>query len=200
MFKVIFVVLGGVGLVLVIALVYHSNSSVVSQGPVVSVQRDSESVDPTEDEESTPGEATSLGSLLGCNQPAPPPIAFHVGRPPGEADTPDLSTPAVAVHTVLSLIEQGATDELDLCFVEETEDTVSELYPAYLGHPIELAEVVEEAESAEVVWKATVHTEFSRGGRSRAPGESITLRTRLVRVEDLWKLLKLHEGENNGLQ
>jgi len=87
MFKVICVVLGGVALALVIALVYHSESSVVSQGPMVSVQRDRESLDPTEDEESTVGEGISLGSLLGCNHPAPPPIVFYVGPPPDAADT-----------------------------------------------------------------------------------------------------------------
>jgi hypothetical protein len=198
MFKVIFVVLGGVALVFAIALVYHSKSSVVSQGPPDSVQRDSESVDPTEDEESAAGEATSLGSLLGCNNPAPPPIAFHVGPASGQPDSPDLSTPAAAVHSVLSLIDQGATDKLAPCFVEETGDTVSKLYPAYLGHPIELVEVIEEDQCAELIWKATVHTAFSRDGRNGSPGETITLKTVLVRVEDVWKISRLFDGVQDG--
>jgi hypothetical protein len=200
MFKVILVVLGGLGLILVIALVYHSESSAIFQGPVVPVQGDIQSVDRTEDEESTAGQGTSLGSLLGCNNPATPPISIHVGRAPDSADTPDLSTPAVAVHSVLSLIDQDATDRLAPCFIEETDDTVSKLYPRYLGHPVELVEVIEKGESAEVIWNATVHTEFSQNGRNVSPGETITLMTRLVRGDGLWRLLKLHDGGKDGSQ
>jgi hypothetical protein len=200
MFKRVFAAIGGLGLVALIALIYHLKSSPMSQGPMVSVQRDRESVDPTENEESTGDAVTSLGSLLGCNKPAPPPIVFYVGPPPDAADTPDLSTPAVAVHSVLSLIDQGATDKLAPCFIAGTEDTVSKLYPRYLGHPIELVEVIEEGQCAEVVWKATVHTEFSMDGTNRAPGETITLKTKLIRVEDIWKLLKLHDGGKDGIQ
>ena len=191
--KLIFTVLGGAGLLLVIAGVHHTGSSAVPPGPVAYVQEGSKSVAQTEDEETPSGEAISLGTLLGVNKPAPPPIVFYMGRPPGEADAPDLSTPAAAVHSVLSLIDEGVTDTLAPCFVSQTEDTVSELYPAYLGHPIELVEVLEEGENAEVVWKATVHTMFSRDGTSRTPGDTVTLRTKLIRVEDIWKLSQLHD-------
>jgi hypothetical protein len=155
---------------------------------------------PAEDEESAADKTTSLGSLLGINKPAPPPIAFHVGHPPGQADAPDLSTPGVAVYSVLSLIDQGATEKLAPCFVEDTEDAANMLYPRYLGHPIELVEVIEEGESAEVVWNATVHTEFSLGSDSWPPGETATVKTRLVRVEDTWKILKLYNGDADGPQ
>jgi hypothetical protein len=63
-----------------------------------------------------------------------------------------------------------------------------------------LVEVIEEDESAEVIWNATVHTVFSLNGRKWSPGEKMTLTTRLVRVEGLWKLLKLHEGNEDGSQ
>ena len=139
-----------------------------------------------------------MGRLLGANKPAPSPVAFLGGPGPGETNAPDLSTPAVAVYSVLSLIDQGTTDELASCFVRESEDTMSMLYPRYLGRPVELAEVIEADDSAEVVWQATVHTAFSLDGKSRSPGETVTLGTKLLRVEDIWKILRLHDGATNG--
>lgn len=121
-------------------------------------------------------------------------------RRPGQADAPDLSTPSTAVYSVLSLIEQDATDKLVSCFVNDTEYPKSNLCPRYLGHPIELVEANEEGESAEVIWKATVHTEFSLYGKSGFPGDTITLRTSLVRAEDVWKILRLFDGVQDGLQ
>jgi len=172
MSKAMVAAIGVVGLVLAIVLVYHLKPPPIAQEPVVAASGDSHPLDQTDSEETASGEGISLGSLLGINKPAPPPIVFYVGRPPGEADAPDLSTPAVAVHSVLSLIDEGATDKLAPCFVKQIEDTVSELYPNYLGPPVELVEVVKEGESAEVVWKATVHTEFSLDGTQRSPGET----------------------------
>jgi hypothetical protein len=125
---------------------------------------------------------------------------MHVGSPPGEADSPDLSTPAAAVYSVLSLIDQAATDKLAPCFIEKTEDTVGNLYPRYLGHPVELVEMIEEDEYAEVIWNATVHTMFSLDGRNWSPGETMMLKTTLVRVEGLWKISKLHDRGKDGPQ
>jgi hypothetical protein len=98
------------------------------------------------------------------------------------------------VYSVLSLIDQAKTDKLAPCFVEKTEDTVGKLYPHYLGHPVELVEVNEEDEYAEVIWNATVHTIFSLNGRNWSPGETMMLKTALVRVEGLWKISELHNG------
>ena len=162
------------------------------------MQTASQSADQTDSEESLLGEEVPLGSFLGCNKPALPPMTMPVGRPPGGADTPDLSSPAVALHSVLSLVDQAATDKLAPCFIEQTQDMASNLYPRYLGPPVELVDVVEEGESAGVIWNATVHTQFSLDGRDRSPGETITLTTRLLRVEGLWKILKLHDGVENG--
>jgi hypothetical protein len=139
-----------------------------------------------------------LGSLLGCNSPAPPPASISVGRSSEETNAPDLSTPAATVYSVLSLIDQAATDKLAPCLFKETRDAVSSLYPRYLGPPVGLGEVIEDGQSAKVVWDATVHTEFSLRGRHWPPGETIPLTARLVQVEGLWKLLQLHEGDRDG--
>jgi hypothetical protein len=200
MSRVMVAAIGVVGLVLAILLAYHLKPSPMSPEPEITVPRDSQPLDQTETEETAPGEGISLGSLLGENKPAPPPIAFRVGPRPGEDDTTDLSSPAIAVHSVLSLIDQGRSDRLPSCFIDESEDIGNMLYPRYLGQPIELVEVLEEDDAAEVIWNGTVHTAFSLAGQNRSPGETVTLRTKLVWKDDLWKLLKLHEGGKDGHQ
>lgn len=192
--KVIFAVTGTIGFVSVAAYVHHLKSVPTFQRLSAPVQTDSQSVDQTDSKESSFSERLPLGSLLGYNKPAIPPIVIPLGRPPGEADTPDLSSPAVAVHSVLSLIDQATTDKLAPCFIEKSEDTVGNLYPRCLGHPVELVEVIEEDDYAEVIWNATVHTMFSLDGRNWSPDETMMLKTTLVRVEGLWKLVKLHDG------
>ena len=198
--KVVLAVTGAIGIVAMTAYVYHLKSVPTFQRLSTPVQTASQFADQTYGKESWLSEPFPLSGFLGYNNPAPPSVIVTVGRLPGQADSPDLSAPAVAVHSVLSLIDQAATDELAPCFIEWTGDTASHLYPRYLGHPIELVEVIEEDESARVIWKATVHTKFSLDGESRSPGETITLTTRLLRVEGLWKLVKLHDGGENGPQ
>ncbi len=198
--KALFAVTGTIGIISVTVYVYHLKLVPTSQRLSAPVQTDSQSVDQTDGKKSSFSEQLPLGSLLGYNKPAFPPIVMPVGRQPGQADTPDLSTPAVAVYSVLSLIDQAKTDKLAACFIEETEDTVGNLYPRYLGHPVELVEVAEEGEYAEVIWNASVHTMFSLDGRDWFPGETMILKTRLARVEGLWKLLKLYDGGKDGPQ
>ncbi len=193
MHKVVLMVLGGIGIVFSIALGRYLKLSAMSQRPPDSVNESPQVVDQIDSNDSTEENALSLGRLLGCNQPAPPPVAFYVGPAPGDADAPDLSTPSAAVYSVLSLIEQDATDKLAPCFVVAPENPQSDLFPRYLGHPMELVEAIEESESAEVVWKATVHTGFSLDSRGWSPGESITLTSRLVMIDGLWKLSTLHD-------
>jgi hypothetical protein len=134
---------------------------------------------------------------LGANRPAPPPRGFSIGPAPGETDTPDLSTPAIAVYTILSLIDQGATDKLPSCLLEEAEDPLGDLYPRYLGHPVGLVEVIDQEASAKVIWDATVHTAFSRHGREWSAGETVTLTARLMQLDGFWKLAQLDEGEKD---
>jgi hypothetical protein len=118
---------------------------------------------------------------------------MHVGRTVDQTDSPDLRTPAAAVYSVLSLIDQDKTDKLAPCFIEKPEDAIGKLYPRYLSRPVELVEVNEEDDYAEVIWNATVHTKFFLDGRDWSPGETMLLKTRLVYAEGLWKLLKLYD-------
>lgn len=191
--KVILAVAGAIGIVSVAAYVHYLKSAPTLQRLSDPVQTDNQSEDQTDDKESSFSEQLPLGSLLGYNKPAVPPIIMHVGRPPSQAESPDLSTPAAAVYSVLSLIDQAATDKLAPCFIEKTEDTAGNLYPRYLGHPVELVEMAEEGENAEVIWNATVHTMFSLDGRDWSQGETMMLKTTLVRVEGLWKISELND-------
>jgi hypothetical protein len=127
------------------------------------------------------------------NKISAPSVGFSLGRRPGAADGPDLSTPATAVHEVLALIDRGATDQLSQCFAPGGGDVAGGLYPRYVGHPVEVVEVAEEGAAAQVLWKATVHTGFTLEGRNWSPGETITLETRLVYGEGVWKLARLYE-------
>jgi hypothetical protein len=146
-------------------------------------------------ESSLLGEAPLVGRLTteSVQTESPPPFGIQPGRQPSEANAPDLSTPATAVHGVLALIDRGAADQLSQCFAPGTEDVASGLYPRYVGHPVELVEVAEESTTAKVFWKAAVHTGFTLEGRNWSPGETITLETRLVCVEGVWKLARLCE-------
>lgn len=183
---------------LVAAYVYWWKAPPTLEPPSGPARPDGQFAGQPDANESSAGERVSLGRVLGTNNPAVPPVTMPVGRPPGRDEGPDLSTPAAAVYSVLSFIDQGATDELGACFIDEAQDTAGSLYPRYLGHPVELVDVVEDGESAAVVWNATVHRRFSMDGTERLAGETITLTTRLVRVEGLWKLLKLHERVENA--
>jgi hypothetical protein len=196
--KVILAVTGAIGVISVTTYVHHLKSVPALQRLSATAQTDSQPVEQTEDEGFMPVKQLSLGSLLGYNKPAVPPIIMSVGPPPGEADSPDLSTPAAAVYSVLSLIDQAAKDKLAPCFIEKTEDMVGNLYPHYLGHPVELVEVNEEDEYAEVIWNATVHTKFSLDGRNWSPGETMMLKATLIRVEGLWKISELHDRGKDG--
>jgi hypothetical protein len=198
--KVLFAVVGIIGIILITTYVYSVKSVTTSRQLSDPMQMDSQSVDQIESREPSSSEPLPLGRLLGSNNPAIPPMTMPLGHPPSQGDAPDLSTPAEAVYSVLSLIDQAATDKLAPCFVEEIEEPVSTLYPNYLGHPVELVEVIEKDESAEVIWNATVHTVFSLDGKNWSPGETMTLTTKLVCVEGLWKLLKLHEGNEDVSQ
>ena len=142
------------------------------------------------------GDAPVIGKLLrgtdDARAAAPPPIIFRVGHlePDG---APDLSTPAQAVHSVLELLGRGSTEALSQCLCDGTAHASEGLYPRYLGPPIEVVEVAEEGDTAWVYWNATVHTGFTLEGKNRSPGETVRLETRLVRVDGVWKLARLHE-------
>ena len=193
-------VAGAIGLVVAIGYVYHLQSISRVEPASVPVPGESRSANQADGNQTSISEPLPLGSLLGCNSPAPPPASISVGRSSQETGTPDLSTPSATVYSVLSLMDRDATDKLAQCLFKETGGPVSNLYPRYLGPPVGLQGVIEDDQSAKVTWNATVHTEFSCRGRHWSPGETITLTARLVRAEGLWKLQQLHEGDKDGPQ
>jgi hypothetical protein len=190
-----------VGILLATAHVFHVRSLPAPPHPPVSIQSDAESLGRIDGGESSLlGDTPIVGRLATevDQMESPPPAGIPVGRQSGEADAPDLSTPAVAVYSALALIDKDATDQLTRCLVNGADNVVNGLYPRHLGRPIELVDVIEEGNAAKVTWKATVHTGFTLAGQNRSPGESIILVTRLIRVEGIWKLLKLHDGDEDG--
>lgn len=198
--KVIFAAMGAIGTAAMVVYVHDLKSVSTRQLPSAPVRTKSQKVDEVDGSDSSFTEPLSLGSVFGRNNSAPPPVSISVGHSHDEAEAPDLSTPAATVYSVLSLLDGAATGKLAPCFLEETDDPVSNLYPRYLGHPVGLVDVIEDAEFATVTWEATVHTAFSLNGWSRSPGETIALTARLVQVDGLWKLSQLHDGGENGSQ
>jgi len=182
---------GMVAVVSTVALLRHP------QVPAIPERQETLVSDPPSIDDSSVGEPLPLGSLFGCNRPAPPPVFFHM---PSSRDHegPDLGTPAAALQTILSLIDKGAMSELAACMLEETDYVPDGLYPRCLGRPVGLVEVIEEDDCATVMWEAAVHTEFSVQGKRRSPGDTMMLTSRLVRVEGLWKLMQLHDGGEDG--
>lgn len=192
---------GAIGIIGVLAYMHPTSSPAPVQSPSVPVKTNRQVAVQAKNRESSVGEPLPLSNLFGINQPAPPPIVLHVGPSPHEPNAPDLSSPAAAVHSVLSLIEQAAaTDTLASCFFEKPSNPASKLYPGYLGQPVGLVDVMEGETSAEVTWEATVHTAFSLHDRQWSPSETITLTARVVQIEGLWKLLQLHDGDEDGNQ
>ena len=118
---------------------------------------------------------------------------ISVGDPFSGVPTIDLRTPESVVYSFLTLIDQGALDQLDECFADAGEAAVDGPYPRYLGQPVRLVEVTQDDDTAQVRWEATVHTPFSHKGEDRLPGELAPVCSRLVRAGDAWKLLKLDE-------
>jgi len=179
-----------------IAYLHHAKAVSLFQEPTVPRQQTIHPVDQADANDSSSGGPLALGRF-GCNSPAPPPILFW-GRSSREGDGPDLRTPAAAMQTVLSLIDEGATEKLASCVLGETDHATGSLYPRYLGQPVGLVEVIEDDDSATAVWEAAVHTSFSAQGKRWSPGDTMMLTSRLVRVEGLWKLVQLHDGGEDG--
>ncbi|HSW01131.1 MAG TPA: hypothetical protein VLI39_13225 [Sedimentisphaerales bacterium] len=181
---------GAVGVVCTIAFLRHRQEAAPER-------QETPLSDPPGVDDSSSAEPLPLGSLFGCNHPAPPPVFFHM-PPSRDRGGPNLGTPAAAIQTILSLIDAGATNELAACVLEETDYVSDGLYPRFLGGPVGLVEVIEEDDCATVVLEAAIHTEFSVQGKRRFPGDTMVLTSRLVRVEGLWKLMQLHDGGEDG--
>jgi hypothetical protein len=185
-----------IGILLVTVHVFDVRFLSAPQQPAGDVQCDAEPLHHIDGgEPSLLGVEPVLGRLMTQTGPrvSSPPGGILVGRRSEEGDAPDLSTPSVAVYSVLTLIDRNATEQLTQCCTNGTDGIANRLYPRYLGYPIELVDVAEEGNAAKVTWKATVHTRFSLNGRSWSLGESITLTARLTRVDGLWRLSILDE-------
>ena len=195
------VVLGAVAIASIFsvgAYVFRMRSQSAPSASPTPVQDDAEA-QPSRRADSTAssllGDAPLIGPLRSTDDaraPAPPPIIFMVGRRESDG-APDLSTPAQAIHSALELLGRGRTEALSQCFRDDTADAGQRLYPRYLGPPLEVVEVAEEGDTARVYWNATVHTGFTLEGKKRSPGETVGLETRLVQVDGVWKLARLHE-------
>jgi hypothetical protein len=175
-------------IVLVIAWLYRSGPS--------RVQPEVLPTPPTQKRAAALGETPMVGEVRSTDDartPAPPPVVFAIG-PSDPNDAPDLSTPSQAVYSVLGLLDRSEMETLSRCFAEKAPGAGASLYPRYLGSPVELVDVIEEGSTAKVVWNATVHKAFTYNGKCQTPGETVTLTTCLVQIDDLWKLLRLHEG------
>jgi len=106
----------------------------------------------------------------------------------GGQDAVDLSTPAAAVYSLLTLIDEGDTDQLGLCLVAEDTQVTDGPYPRYVGQPIRLIEIFEDEQTATVQWEATTHTAFEHAGRHWSPGEYVPFTSHLILDENVWKL------------
>jgi hypothetical protein len=196
--KLVLVVLVAGGVLIVSAIAWWSRRAIPPlPEPSADEQREAPPVFPTDANGPSVGDPIPLGSRFGCNSPAPPPVLF-LGPPPRDGNDPDLSTPASAIQTILSLIDQGATDKLAPCVLEEIDYGKDSLYPRYLGQPVGLVEVIEDGGSARVVWEASVHTGFTLHDKRWSVGETMIVTSRMVRVGELWKLLQWHEGGEDG--
>jgi RNA polymerase sigma factor (sigma-70 family) len=118
---------------------------------------------------------------------------MSVGDPFSGVPTADLRTPEAVVYSFLTLIDQGATEQLGECLAEGAEVTADSPFPRDLGYPIRLVEVAQDGDTAQVSWEATARTPFSYKGKEHLPGEFVVLCSQLVRVDGRWKLLKLDQ-------
>lgn len=117
-------------------------------------------------------------------------MGLQVGGTDGAVD---LSTPAAAVYSLLALIDEGDTGQLDLCLAEEDANVTDGPYPRYVGHPIRLVDIFEDGQTATVQWEATTHTAFSHANRNWSPCEYVPFTSRLIQDDGLWKLTAFME-------
>ncbi len=106
----------------------------------------------------------------------------------GGLDAVDLSTPAAAVYSLLTLLDEGDTDQLGLCLVAEDTQVTDGPYPRHVGQPIRLIDIFEDGQAATVQWEATTHTAFDHADRHWTPGEYVPFTSHLVLDENVWKL------------
>jgi RNA polymerase sigma-70 factor (ECF subfamily) len=138
------------------------------------------------DAEQIPSEESTLGPF-GPTDPAGGPVG-HGWQVRSAEGVVDLSTPAAAVYSLLSLLDEGDTSTLNLCLAKKDENVTDGPYPRYVGQPVRLVDIVEDDQTATVQWEATVHTPFRQAGRQWSPGEYAPFTSHVVLIDGLWKL------------
>ena len=142
--------------------------------------------------EAEPDRAEPTLGPFGPTDPAwrPAMDGFETGGPESMVD---LSTPAAAVYSLLTLLEQGDTGQIDLCLVGNDPKITGGQYRRRMGHPVRLICIVEDERSASVQWEATALIAFERDGRQWSPGQYVPFTSRLIYDDGLWKVAAFME-------
>lgn len=127
-----------------------------------------------------------FGPIDSVDRPVPHGLAIG-----GPEDAVDLSTPAAAVYSLLTLIERCDRDQLGLCLAGDDPNVTGALYPRWVGPPIRLTDVVEGERAATVQWEATALTVFERDGQRWTPGQYVPFTSRLIYDDGVWKVTAL---------
>lgn len=124
--------------------------------------------------------------------------AQALSGPLGQIPGADLSTPEDAVRSLMTLVGQQATDTLSQCLAQGAGDVRDNPYLHCLGFPMEVTDVKQEGDTAQVSYIASVHTAFSTESTSWLAGESLMVTAHLIRSGTLWKLLELNGDPFEG--
>ncbi len=99
----------------------------------------------------------------------------------------DWSTPENAVRSLIRLFEQRAEAELEAYLALDVGESLDSSYLKCLGNPIEIIEVIQEENRAQVTFLAAVRSEFTLDNTGWQPGDALTLSARFLWINDLWK-------------
>jgi DNA-directed RNA polymerase specialized sigma24 family protein len=171
------------GIVLIAAYTYYSRLSQVPSAPVITT--------PIQPEDPVP-EATTAKPQPALDKPVL--RSSSIDR----AMHTNWSTPENAVHSLMKLSEQHAEDELKAHLPMGVERSLDSSYLKCLGNPIEIIEVIQEENHAEVIYLAAVREQFTLNNTTWLPGDALTLSARFLRIDDLWKCSAIHSTSFEG--
>jgi len=121
-----------------------------------------------------------------------------LSAPVGQIPEADLSTPEHAVHSLMELVGRQAMGMLAQCLARGAGAIRENPYLNCLCGPIEVTDVNQQGDAAQVTYIASVHTAFSTKYTTWLPGESLMLTAHLIRKGEIWKLLELNSGPVEG--
>jgi len=110
----------------------------------------------------------------------------------------DLSTPENAVHSLMASVGQHALGEPDQYLAPGAGDMRSSPYLRCLDFPMEVVDVIQEGDTAQVTYIASVVMAFSTEDTTWLPGESLMLTAHLIRSGELWQVLELDVSPFEG--